>query len=1028
MQGKGVVRFFLFAMAVMAVIQGVFMLKSSAVEKKAAAYAKTASSGIADETEQDSVYKAKLAGYLDSVSTETVFRIPLIKSYTYQELKEQQINLGLDLKGGMSVVLQVDLKEFIRSLAKNSKDPTFNQALDAAAAAQANTQSDFVTLFADAWSNIAGDKKLAPIFILNPGLRSEIDNNSSDSDVIAVLKRKAGETVDLSFDLLKKRIDKMGVIQPNVTKDPDRDLILVELPGIDNPERARHFLSATAQLDFRNVYRVSDPEILPNFSAANELLAKTEGVDLEPTISRIDTVPQRDSTGNIIPGSVASYDTIYDNSAARGPLFSILTVTNGSYGRAVMGVAEKNKRDQVLSYLRRDDVKSLFPEDVVWAFSRDAIVNPTDNKSTNLYELYALKSERDGSAPLTGENVSNASPQPDPQTNKVSVSLTMDNEGARTWSRMTTAAAQDQNREIAIVLDGEVASAPQVINPITGGVSSITGNFSIQDATDLANILQVGRLPAAMKSIQENLVGPSLGKQNIRDSVLALLIGFIIVMAFMIIYYGKGGVVSVISLLLNVVFIFTALASFGTVLTLPGIAGIVLTIGMAVDANVIIYERIREELREGKALTSAVTDGFKHSYSAIIDANVTTLLTAIVLNYFGLGPIKGFAIVLIIGVISSLFTAVLVTRLIIDWWLKKGRSINFDTGWSKNVMSNLNVNWMGMRKAAYSVSGAIILMGIVSFFIRGFDLGVDFKGGYSYNLTIDSSVPVDAEQLRISLTTAFEGSAPVVKAVDVSNTFNVVTDYLIDQDQVNGTPAEDLVMQKLFDGVKSIVAGDLTVEHFKNPDFTGTHVTSFTKVGPTIADDIQRSAFEAGIFALLLIFLYIFIRFSKWQYSLGAVIALFHDTLITLGIFSMFHGILPFTMEVDQAFIAAILTVIGYSINDTVIVFDRIREYLNTYTKRDKIETINMAINSTLSRTTITSMTTLFVVLVLFIFGGASIKGFAFAILVGILVGTYSSIFIATPVMADLSGDLEAKEVKKKETKKSFSRATQTTR
>ena len=626
-----------------------------------------------------------------------------------------------------------------------------------------------------------------------------------------------------------------------------------------------------------------------------------------------------------------------------------------------------------------------------------------------MYALYAIKKERGGDrAPLEGDRVIDARSQPDPNTGEVLVSLAMDNKGAKIWGEMTTEAAQDNNRELAIVLDDEVVSAPRVNEPILSGDSQIQGDFTIQEGTDLANILQIGKLPAKTKNIQEALVGPSLGQENINRSLQSLLIGFSLVLIFMIIYYGVGGVVSIIALFANLFFIFGALSSYGTVLTLPGIAGIVLTIGMAVDANVIIFERVREELRGGKSMLTAIRDGFQHSYSAIIDANVTTILVAMILAYFGLGPIKGFAVVLIIGVISSLFTAVLLGRLMIDWWTGQGREMSFWTSISEKWFGNIGIDWLGKRKIAYVISGTIIVLGIGSFVLRGFELGVDFKGGYSYNVELIESIDVSAEDIRKELTTAFE-SEPVVKAVDASNTFNITTAYLINDD---ADDAEDRVMAKLFEGFNQIHGGNLELDQFKSPEGIGTHVTSSSKVGPTIADDIQKSSIKATVFALLIIFFYIFIRFNRWQYSLGAVAALFHDTLIVLSIFSLGYGILPWSMEIDQAFIAALLTVIGYSINDTVVVFDRIREYLNTYISVPKTEVINRAVNSTISRTLITSLTTLFVVLILFVFGGGSIKGFAFALVIGIIVGTYSSVFIATPLMNDFSGDMGRPTVK----------------
>ncbi len=1019
MQGKGVVKFFLVVMTIVTLVQYFFILPTQKVEKAADEYARATTQNMSEEL-QKTAFKMKRAEFLDSMSSEEVFKIPMLKTYTYQELKSQQLALGLDLKGGMSVVLQVDLRQFIRALANDSKDPTFEEALNRASQAQKTEQADFVSLFADAWNEVKGDKKLAPIFTRNEALRDQINYETGDGEVVRIIREKADETVDLTFKLLKERIDKLGVTQPNVSLDESRDLIIVELPGIDNPERARTFLQAAAKLEFYNVFRIVDPGVQSAFLEANQRLAQSmQGADETREILRVDTTFVTDSLGNPLLDQIASIDTVYNSASQAGPLLDALTLnTTGAQGLAVLGFAKKNQRRYIDSLLARPDIQSLFPRDLEFRWSKDPMKDFETNELTDNYELYGLRLGRDGKPAMTGDHVVDASANPDPQTNEVAVSLKMDNTGAKIWGQLTTEAAQDNNREIAIVLDDEVVSAPRVINPILTGDSQITGSFSIQEGKDLSNILQIGKLPAETEIIQEALVGPSLGEENIRNSTIALVVGFLLVLGFMILYYGGGGIVSIIALILNIFFIFGALASYGTVLTLPGIAGIVLTIGMAVDANVIIYERIREELRDGKSLLMAVSDGFMNSYSAIIDANVTTILTAFVLAYFGLGPIKGFAVVLIIGVLSSLFTAVLVGRLLIDQWLRGDRALTFSTGMSKNAFANLDIDWLGKRKTAYIVSGAIILAGLGAMLTRGFELGVDFKGGYSYNVTIEGA-EVDAADLRSALTAAFEGNEPIVKSVDTRNTFNVVTDYQVDNTEPE---ADDIVMAALFKGVNQVAGGNLDLEQFKAPDGNGTHVESSSKVGPTIADDIKSSAFYAAIFALLLIFLYIFIRFSKWQYSLGAVAALFHDTLVVLGIFSIFHGILPFSLEIDQAFIAAILTVIGYSINDTVVVFDRIREFLNQYTKSSKEEVINRAINSTVSRTIITSLTTLFVVAILFFFGGASIRGFAFALLIGILVGTYSSIFVATPIMSDFTGELKAKAAGKDD-KKGFSKA-----
>ncbi len=1050
MQGKGIVKFFLIVLSLFCLLQYFYMIPTRSVESDAdtrAAEAKELAeqAGKSLEEQRDAEKKARTS-YLDSMSSETIFSIPLLKKYTYEEMKNAQLALGLDLKGGMSVVLQVDLRDFIRSLANDSKDPTIEKAIEKASSQLQNTQSDFITLFARAYKEVGGGSLARP-FTSNEILRDEIKIGTSDAEVVRILREKADETVSLTHKRLKERIDELGVIQPNVSLDAARDLIIVELPGISNPERARKFLQTTAKLEFWNVYRVSDRMnnsglgITQLLAQADDKLRRlstgdTTEVTDEKEVLSVDSTStwsyDYDDTGNIIDShAVVTYDTTFagdDLLTTTGPLLNLLTLNNSSASGLLMpltvvGTAEKNKIDKINEYLKDPAVISLLPKDLVFLWSHYPATGYNEyDAESNIYELYAIKKEgiNDDDPPLAGDMVTAAGAAPDPTNGQIAVSLRMNGQGANIWGKMTTKAAQDNNREIAIALDDKIVSAPRVINPIMNGNSSITGDFTMTEAEDLSKILQIGKLPAKTKIIQESLVGPSLGAENISRSINSLLIGFGLVLLFMIFYYGSGGVVSIIALFLNLFFIFGMLASFGTVLTLPGIAGIVLTIGMAVDANVIIYERIREELRAGKSLLMSIKDGFQHSYSAIIDANVTTILTAFVLAYFGMGPIKGFAVVLIIGVLCSLFTAVLVGRMIIDWWtVDREKNMTFWTNASKNAFANLNIDWLGKRKIAYGLSLAIILLGIGSMFMRGFDLGVDFKGGYSYNVQFEEGQQVNVEQMRTALKGSF-GSAPVVKAVSTANTYNVVTSYLIDSDEEK---ADSLVMVKLHEGVNAALGGVVNYESFKNPDaVSGAHVTQSSKVGPTIADDIKTSSVYATIFALLLIFLYIFLRFNKWQYSMGAVAALFHDTLVVLAIFSLFWGILPFSLEVDQAFIAAILTVIGYSINDTVVVFDRIREFMNSYTGKTKEEVINMAINSTISRTVITSLTTLFVVAILLFFGGTSIRGFAFALFVGIIVGTYSSVFVATPIMSDLTGDLKAKSAKKR----SFSKAAST--
>ncbi len=1027
MQAKGVIKFFLILFAIVSAFQYLLIYPTWKVEKRAEKYAKEIGQRGNTQKEIDSLTKDARIAYLDSMSAEHIFAIPLFKDYTYEELKSQQLALGLDLKGGLSALLQVDVKDFLQNLSKNSQDATFRQALVNAEERMKQTGSDYMTAFKDEWGELANGKTLASIFAKNEVLSEDITFSSQDDAVIAVLRQKANETVNLTFKRLKDRIDKFGVSQPNISLDQSRNIIMVELPGVENYERARNFLQAQANLEFWNVYRVTDNNIIQNFSRANERLRQLQAGDttaLNQTIdlTRKDTIKTAilDSLGNPTGDSTTEIIDVPqdENSFQSGPLFSVFTPNiTGSLGLAAMGEAERNKMNIVMEYLQKPEISSMFPSDIQFLWGADARRDYGTGKLTNRYVLYAIKKGRvNAEAPLSGEHIVSATAAPDPMTNAVAVSLKMDNQGARIWGDMTTKAAQDNNREIAIVLDDEVVSAPSVNTPITDGNSSITGNFTVQEGSDLASVLEVGKLPAKTKIISESLVGPSLGKDNIRKSVLSLVSGFLLVMVFMIFYYNGGGIVSILALFTNLFFIFGALASYGTVLTLPGFAGIILTIGMAVDANVIIYERIKEELRAGKSTLNAVKDGFSQSYSAIIDANVTTLLVAIILAYFGVGPIKGFAVVLIWGVIFSFITAVWVTRLIIDYWNSKdGRLVSFMRPATQNILANLNIDWLGKRRKAYIFSITLTTIGLISIFTRGWELGVDFQGGYSYNIEFAQGADVSAQALSESLTDAF-GSEPVVKSIDVGNHFNVTTSYLIDD---TAEDASERVMNKLFEGVNSVMGGTLNLEEFKATEGSGTHILSASQVGPTIAEDIVSSSWKAILFSLIAIFIYIFVRFNKWQYSLGAIVGLLHDTLVIMGLFSLLRGILPFSLEIDQAFIAAILTVIGYSMNDTVIVYDRIRENFNSYSKKSRYELINDAINSTMSRTLITSGTTILVIFLLLVFGGSSIKGFAFAITFGIFFGTYSSIFISTPILYDLLGaDKDKKTAPEKKERK----------
>ncbi|MDO8368336.1 MAG: protein translocase subunit SecDF [Saprospiraceae bacterium] len=993
MQSKGVVRFFLIALTIVCLYQYLLVIPTNNIESDARAYADECA-GKNSKLGWQGCY----AQYLDSLSTETVFEIPLIKKFTYADLKKSQLAMGLDLKGGMSVLLQVDLRDFLKSLSGNTSDPNFAKALDRATELQRTQQGDYISLFAQAWREVGEGRSLASIFARNEA--SGIKFDAPDPDALNSIRTLANGTVDETYKRLKQRIDKLGVVQPNISLDAARDLIQVELPGIDNPARAREMLQSQAKLEFWETYRIQDEGIIQGFTGADDLLKLNQGAVSGQVIEK-DTVyefpkgldGQADSTKEKIP---VITDRLNNDSVA-GPLISRMSL-NGQ-GGSVLAWVDKNKMRQIDTFFARPDVMAKFPADLAFRWSRKPVddAQGTTESLNGKYELYAVK-KRSGSdnAPLDGSVVTMARADPDPTSGEIQVSLQMNNDGAKIWADMTTKAANDGNREVAILLDNEVVSAPRVINPITGGSTSITGGFQLEEAQDLAQILQVGKLPAGTRIVQESQVGPSLGADNISKSLTTMILSVLFLCAFMVVYYNKGGWVSVVALLANIFFILGTLASMGTVLTLPGIAGIVLTLAAAVDANVIIYERIREELRNGLTMAKAISTGFTRALSAIIDANATMILTALVLMYFGLGPIKGFGTVLLVGIICSMFTAVLVGRYITEWWISKGRDINYSRPWSEKWLVGFHYDWIGKRKYAYAFSLALIAIGAASFYTRGFELGVDFKGGYSYNVQFDK--PVEIESLRGPLTTAFGGN-PVIKAVNTANTYNITTSYLIDDQSDN---VVDRVSAKLHEG---IVAAGITadLESFKNTASTGTHIVSSSQVSATVADDIRNSSFQAGIWALSLIFLFLLIRFRRWQFSLGAVLSLLHDALIMLTFFSLLHGLVPFSLEIDQAIIACVLTVIGFSVNDTVIVYDRIREFMGIFAGRKKEEVFNMAINTTLSRTLITSGTVFIVVLLLFVFGGGAIKGFAFGMLIGVVFGTYSSIFIASALVVDFT-------------------------
>lgn len=990
MQSKGVVRFFLVALTIVCLYQFLLTIPTNSIEGNADAYAAQMAAKDTSLTVRE-----HRAAYLDSISGETVFSIPLIKKFTYADLKKSQLALGLDLKGGMNVLLQVDLSDFMRSLSGNSSDPGFLAALEKASELQKSQQSDYINLFTQAWGETGGGRTLASIFARNEALKGRINFDSPNADVTRVIKEEADKVVGETYKRLKQRIDKLGVVQPNVSLDAARELILVELPGIDNPERARKILQQSAKLEFWDTYRITDPGIGDNLIAADQKLKLLLSGDTS-AVAKVDSIEVYPNGPDGKPDSTKQKIKIPNPQQQQqaGPLLSLLMLNQQG---AVLGYADKNKMAQINKFLERNEIRSMFPADLMFRWSDKPIADKGDPQNTLVgkYELYAIKKFRNQDTPrLDGSVVTDAGEQPDPSTGEVTVSLAMNNDGAKAWADMTKAAYDGGNREVAILLDDEVVSAPRVINPITGGNTQITGNFTIDEAKDLSNILEVGKLPARTRIVQESQVGPSLGADNISKSLLTMILAVAMLCVFMVAYYKRGGWVSVIALLANLFFIIGTLASLGTVLTLPGIAGIVLTLATAVDAQVVIYERIREELRNGLGLRQAISTGFSRALSAILDANVTTLITAVVLIYFGLGPIKGFGTVLCVGILSSLFTAVLVGRYITEWWLDRGGEMDYSRPWSEKWLVGFHYDWIGKRKLAYIFSAALILIGVASFFMRGFELGVDFKGGYSFNVKFDK--PVEIEQLRGPLTTAFEGN-PIIKAVNTENTYNITTSYLINE---QGEEVMERVIGKLHEGLNN-AGHNSDLAKFKRTDSDGTHITSSSQVGPTVADDIRNSSFLSAFWALGLIFLFLLVRFRRWQFSLGAVLALLHDVLITLTFFTLLHGIVPFSLEIDQAIIACILTVIGYSVNDTVIVYDRIREFMGVFTGRKKEEVFNMAINTTLSRTLITSGTVFAVVLLLFLFGGSAIKGFAFGMLMGIFFGTYSSVFVASALVVD---------------------------
>lgn len=1050
MQNKGAITFFAVVFALVCLYQLSFTVATNRAESKAKEYsvnntaeqqAKELARGnaVLEGYLFDSISRSRESYYLDSINNIVIYNIG-IDDYTYQECKERELNLGLDLKGGMNVVLEVSVYDIINALSGKSENPVFREAMAKALENQKNSTKDFVTLFGEAFEEVDPNARLASIFLYEFKDKG-ITTNSTNAEVLEVIRSESEGAIDRSFQILRSRIDRFGVAQPNIQKMATSGRILIELPGIKDPDRVRKLLQGTAKLEFWETYTFAD--VYQYFDEANTYLQKKlaadeaqtgtnntagdEGevsnetvVENETLVAQEETVESGDTTSSSLIEQIEG-DTVtqgqdmnFKEYAKRFPLYAYLmpSYVQDEQGRsfpaqnARVGMAAIKDTARVNKMLR--ETKEIFPRDLklVWT------VKPEAN-APDFLELVALKaSARDGSAALGGDVIVDSRQDYD-QNGGVSVDLQMNSEGAKVWKRLT---GENIGKQIAIVLDSYVYSYPNVNDEIPNGRSSISGGgMTVEEGQDLANILKAGKLPAPARIVEEAVVGPSLGREAVTSGMNSFILAFIMVLAYMIVYYNRAGLVAGFALIINVFFLFGILASLGAVLTMPGMAGIVLTLGMAVDANVIIYERIKEEIRAGKGIRLAITDGYNNAYSAIIDGNVTTLLTGIVLYVFGTGPVQGFATTLIIGILSSLFTAIFISRIIFTRLLEKNKTISFSIKATANTFANAHYDFIAMRKKAYIFSSVLLIISIGSFFVKGLNFGIDFTGGRTYVIRFDKDI--NTEQARQALTGVFDNQSPEVKSFGAASQIKVTTKYRINDD----SPAVDSIIQnKLFSGLSGFYNVNISESDFASDTEGETKllgILSSQKIGPSIAYDIRTKAYFAIFFALIIIFIYIAIRFKKWQYGLAGVIALFHDSIIVIGLFSVFYGVLPFNMEVDQAFIAAILTIIGYSINDTVIIFDRIRENIGLYPKHTLKENMNTALNSTLGRTLNTAGTTAIVLLIIFIFGGEVIRGFVFALLIGIGFGTYSSILNATPIAYDLmGGDKQLKEIESKAT------------
>ena len=995
MQNKGLIKLFAILFGLVSLYQLSFTWFTNGVENKAKEYAELRSDNGKEIADLERVY-------LDSVANKPVIDLGFAK-FSYNDIRDKELNLGLDLKGGINAILQVSVKDILIGLSNDSKNPIFNKALAKATEAQKNSDKTFLTLFYDAFEEeSAGTVKMSdPSIFGNKSLREKINFKLTDEEVMPIIEAEVTGSVNTAFEVLRSRIDKFGVTQPNIQRIGNSGRILIELPGAKDIERVEKLLQSTAELQFWEVY--SNQETANFFFAANSVVENFLKKE-----TKADTTTVKDELEDLLGEVSDSLATKKVNN-----LFSVLTPSvpqSENQVSSIIATAKVADTSIVNSYLARKDVRAVLSNDMKYAkflwdakpFSSTIAVT---GENIELIYLYGIKSNREDVAPIEGDVIDDAS-QEYGQTGKPEVSMTMNATGSRQWGKMTT---ENVGKFVAVVLDDYVYTAPSVNTAITTGRTSISGgSMTVEEAQDIANVLKAGKLPAAAHIIQKAVVGPSLGQKAIDSSLSSFGLALILVLIWMIFYYGKAGIFADVALAVNLLFIFGILTAFGAVLTLPGIAGIILTIGMSVDANVIIFERIKEELNKGKGLKGAINHGFsfKGALSAIIDANITTMLTGVILYVFGTGPVKGFAYTLMVGIVTSLFTAVFITRLLIDWYAAKGKIFTFNTTITKNWFKNDGIEFLKKRKIAYVISATVILIGLGSLFTNGLNYGVDFVGGRSYVVKFEK--PINASDVANTLKDAF-GSAPEVKTYGEASQLKVTTKYKIEEE---GNHLDDEVQELLFNGLKQYLPEGLTLDEFK-PGYEGENkvgVMSSIKVEPTIADDIKTAAGWAILGSLLVVFLYILLRFRKWQYSLGAVVAVFHDVLIVLALFSLFYKILPFDMEIGQSFIAAILTVVGYSLNDTVVIFDRIREFAGIHTSWKFSAVVDKALSSTLGRTINTSLTTLVVLFSIFLFGGDSIKGFMFALIIGVVVGTYSSLFIASPLMYDTIKKLDKKK------------------